>query len=54
MEQRHGTRGESLAREHARLAARNLEIVLENHDVLERMPGASLIRLPDRAPAQAG
>jgi GntR family transcriptional regulator, vanillate catabolism transcriptional regulator len=54
IERRQGTRGEALAREHARIAARNLEIVLENREVLERMPGASLIRLPERAPAEAG
>jgi GntR family transcriptional regulator of vanillate catabolism len=58
IELRQGTRGESLAREHARIAARNLEIVLENREVLERMPGAALIRLPERpepeAEAEAG
>jgi GntR family transcriptional regulator of vanillate catabolism len=53
IEQREGTRGEALGREHARIAARNLEVVLENRDVLERMPGASLIRLPERPPAEA-
>jgi GntR family transcriptional regulator of vanillate catabolism len=53
IERRQGTRGEALAREHARIAARNLEVVLENHEVLQGMPGASLIRLPERAPAEA-
>jgi len=50
IERRQGTRAESLAREHARLALSNLEIVVEHRDVLERMPGASLISLPDATP----
>jgi GntR family transcriptional regulator of vanillate catabolism len=41
-----GARAESLAREHAHLALTNLEIALRHRDVLERMPGASLIALP--------
>jgi len=49
IEQREGARAEALAREHARVALRNLEIVLNNSDVLERIPGASLINLADRA-----
>jgi GntR family transcriptional regulator, vanillate catabolism transcriptional regulator len=51
IERREGARAEALAREHARLARRNLEVVLKNRDVLERMPGASLIRLPERPPS---
>jgi GntR family transcriptional regulator of vanillate catabolism len=53
IERRQGERAESLAREHARLALANLEIVVDHRDVLERMPGASLITLtggPDPAP----
>jgi GntR family transcriptional regulator, vanillate catabolism transcriptional regulator len=50
IERRQGARAESLAREHARLALSNLEIVVEHRDVLQRMPGASLISLPDAAP----
>jgi GntR family transcriptional regulator of vanillate catabolism len=42
-----GTRAEALGREHARLAHRNLEIVLEHRDVLAALPGASLLRLVD-------
>jgi GntR family transcriptional regulator of vanillate catabolism len=42
-----GVRAESLGREHARLALRNLEIVLEHRDVLATLPGASLLRLAD-------
>lgn len=54
IDRREGSRAEGLAREHARLARRNLEIVLRDREVLERMPGASLIRLPDRSQADAG
>ena len=46
IEGREAARAESLAREHARVARRNLEIVMENREVLERLPGASLIKLP--------
>jgi GntR family transcriptional regulator of vanillate catabolism len=49
IERREAARAEALAREHARIALRNLEIVLNNRDVLERIPGASLINLADRA-----
>jgi len=53
LERGEGARAEALAREHARVARRNLEIVLRNREVLERMPGASLIALPDPSPADA-
>jgi GntR family transcriptional regulator of vanillate catabolism len=43
---RQGARAESLAREHARIALTNLEIVLHHREMLERLPGASLIALP--------
>ena len=46
IERREGARAESIAREHARLSLTNLEIVLRHRGVLERMPGASLIALP--------
>ena len=49
IERREAARAEALAREHARVALRNLEIVLNNRDVLERIPGASLINLADHA-----
>ena len=42
-----GARAEALAREHARLARRNLELVLERRELLEALPGASLLRLAD-------
>jgi GntR family transcriptional regulator of vanillate catabolism len=54
IDRREGARAEAVAREHARLASRNLEIVLRHREVLDRMPGASLIRLPDRSGAEAG
>jgi Transcriptional regulators len=47
IEAREAGRAEALAREHARVARRNLEIVIENREVLERLPGASLIKLPN-------
>ena len=47
IERRQGARAESLAREHARLALTNLEIVVEHRDVLDRLPGANLITLND-------
>jgi len=46
LENRQGSRAESLAREHARLALRNLEAALSDKDVLNSVPGASLIRMP--------
>jgi GntR family transcriptional regulator, vanillate catabolism transcriptional regulator len=52
IERREGARAESLAREHARLALANLEIVLRHREVLEWMPGGSLIALPQDAEAE--
>ena len=43
---REGTRAEALAREHARIARRNLNSVLTDRDLFNRIPGASLVRLP--------
>jgi GntR family transcriptional regulator of vanillate catabolism len=40
----HGSRAEDIAREHARLAKLNLELVLESEHALERLPGAPLLR----------
>jgi GntR family transcriptional regulator of vanillate catabolism len=40
----HGARAEGIAREHARLAKLNLELVLENHDALAQLHGAPLLR----------
>ena len=49
IEKRQGSRAESLAREHAGLALRNLEAVLADKEVLTSVPGASLIRMPGAA-----
>ena len=47
IERRQGARAEALAREHARVALANLDIVIDHRrDVLERLPGASLLALP--------
>jgi GntR family transcriptional regulator of vanillate catabolism len=47
IDRRQSARAESLAREHARIALTNLEIVLSHREVLERLPGASLITLAE-------
>jgi len=46
IERREGARAESVAREHARLSLRNLEVVLEHREALRHVPGAPLIKLP--------
>jgi GntR family transcriptional regulator of vanillate catabolism len=54
IERRQGARAESIAREHARIAARNLEIVTRHREMIGAFPGASLIALPtpaEREPA---
>jgi GntR family transcriptional regulator of vanillate catabolism len=40
----HGARAEDIAREHARLAKLNLDLVLGSEPALERLPGAPLLR----------
>jgi GntR family transcriptional regulator of vanillate catabolism len=42
--QREGARAEALMREHARIAHNNLRDALKNHQTLQLVPGASLIR----------
>lgn len=42
---REGTRAEGMAREHARISRRNLEIALGRRDLLDDVPGAALLRL---------
>lgn len=42
---REGMRAETLAREHARLARRNLDAALSNKELLQLVPGAKLIKL---------
>jgi len=46
IEHRQGSRAEALAREHARLARRNLESVLNDESIQSCVPGASLIKFP--------
>lgn len=43
IEKREGARAEALAREHARLARQNLDHVMQNRKLLERVPGLALI-----------
>ncbi|MFN7026849.1 MAG: GntR family transcriptional regulator, partial [Pseudorhizobium sp.] len=41
---REGTRAEFIAREHARIARRNLEyVILENPELIVRVPGLALL-----------
>jgi GntR family transcriptional regulator of vanillate catabolism len=42
----HGARAEEIAREHARVAYRNLALVLEHRELLERVPGGPLLAKP--------
>ena len=46
IENRQGSRAETLTREHAGLALRNLEAAMADKEVLSHVPGASLIRMP--------
>jgi GntR family transcriptional regulator of vanillate catabolism len=41
---RHGTRAEEIAHEHARLARLNLDLVIEDRTALEQLPGAPLLK----------
>jgi GntR family transcriptional regulator of vanillate catabolism len=43
---REGARADAIAREHARIARINLELALENRQLLEHLPGSTLLRLP--------
>jgi GntR family transcriptional regulator, vanillate catabolism transcriptional regulator len=43
IEKREGTRAESIAREHARLTRRNLEMAFSDKEILNYVPGGSLI-----------
>jgi len=46
---REGARADAIAREHARIARRNLDIAVENRQLLEHLPGSTLLRLPAAA-----
>jgi GntR family transcriptional regulator of vanillate catabolism len=52
IENRPGARAEFLAREHARLSRRNLEMALTGHTILRCVPGGTLIRVPDGLEAE--
>jgi GntR family transcriptional regulator of vanillate catabolism len=49
-----GFRAEALAREHARMARRNLDVALTSDGALENVPGASLIEVPEGVAADGG
>jgi GntR family transcriptional regulator of vanillate catabolism len=49
IDRRQGARAEALAREHALLALANLELAIDRREMLDRMPGAGLIELPERS-----
>jgi GntR family transcriptional regulator of vanillate catabolism len=46
IEQRESSRAEFLAREHSRIARKNLEAIFSDPGLLSQVPGASLIKLP--------
>ncbi|HTW67890.1 MAG TPA: GntR family transcriptional regulator [Bryobacteraceae bacterium] len=46
IEKRQGTRAEAMAREHARMSRRNVELALSDVSILSSVPGASLIKMP--------
>src|SRR5262245_7863978 len=52
IEAKEGARAESLMREHARLAMRNLRFALTNSDALDVMPGSGLILQNDEPAAR--
>jgi GntR family transcriptional regulator of vanillate catabolism len=49
IENREGTRAESVAREHSRLARRDMDWALANRELLQQVPGGPLIVLPGEA-----
>jgi len=51
IERHEGTRAEHIAREHARLALTNLDLVLRHRGLITRVPGHSLTRLAQEAEA---
>jgi GntR family transcriptional regulator, vanillate catabolism transcriptional regulator len=54
IEHREGARAESIAREHARLALVNLQLVLRHRGLITRVPGHSLTTLGQEAEAALG
>lgn len=51
IQHRQGTRAESLAREYARIARRNLARAAQDKERFRQLPGASLIRMPASGPS---
>lgn len=47
IEEGHGARAEEVAREHARISQRSLDLALKRGDVIDRLPGAPLLNLVD-------
>ena len=47
IENREGTRAEALAREHSRVARKNLDRALSNSTLFRSIPGASLVKMPE-------
>jgi GntR family transcriptional regulator of vanillate catabolism len=43
IQDRHGSRAEEIAREHARISKRSLDLALARREILETLPGASLL-----------
>lgn len=43
LQARHGTRAEEIAREHARITKRSLDLALQSREILDSLPGASLL-----------
>jgi GntR family transcriptional regulator, vanillate catabolism transcriptional regulator len=54
IERREGARAESIAREHARLALTNLQLVLRHRGLITRVPGYSLTTLGQEAEGVLG
>jgi len=54
IENREGTRAESIAREHSRLARNNLDWALKDRNMLHQFPGGPLIRLPGEPEPKSG
>ncbi|MGH2877063.1 MAG: GntR family transcriptional regulator [Solirubrobacteraceae bacterium] len=51
IERRQGARAESLAREHARLALANLDLVVAHREMRDKLPGGALIALAEPSAA---
>lgn len=51
IERRQGARAESLAREHARLALANLDLVVAHREMRDKLPGGALIALAEPSTA---